>query len=78
MPRRRSTLGLTTDLIKLAQLCGQAWHGAKTLQRRYPRMFAAALADAMELDDEQAESFMSTMEREYVGILQADKRDGFR
>ena len=75
MPRRRATL--STYLIMLALVWGHAGHDANAIQRRYPRIFAAALADAMQLDDEQAQSFISTMEQEYVGILQQDKPSGF-
>ncbi len=71
MPRRRSTAHLTIDQIKLAQLLGQAWSAAKAIERKRPRVFTAALADAMELEDEQAISFMDTMEREYVDIENA-------
>ena len=79
MPRRRSTAYLTTDLVKLAQVLGQAWSGAKAIERRYPRVFAAAVADAMQLDEEQAVSFIETMEREHVGIENAKHdRRGFR
>lgn len=78
MPRRRSNAYLTMDLIKLAQLLGKAWSDARALERRYPRLFAAALADAMELDQEQGTSFIDTMEREYVGIQNAkNKKRGF-
>ncbi len=71
MPRRRSTAHLTTDLIKLAQVLGQAWSGARAIERRYPRVFAAAVADALQLEEGQAVSFMETMEREHVGIENA-------
>ncbi len=78
MPRRRSNAHLTTDLIKLAQVLGQAWSGAKAIERRYPRVFAAAVADALQLEEGQAVSFMDTMEREHVGIENSKQRGPYQ
>lgn len=75
MARRRATPPAAKledlDAIKLGQLLGQAWSGAKAIERRYPRVFAAALATVMELDDESARTLLETMEQEYVGVENA-------
>ena len=78
MPRRRSNAHLTTDLIKLAQVLGQAWSGAKAIERRYPRVFAAAVADALQLDEDEGTSFVDSMEREHVGIENSKRRSPYQ
>ena len=79
MVTRRSRAKNTMDVIKLAQVLGQAWSAADAIQRRYPRLYAAAVARAMDLEPEQAAEFIDLMEAEHVGIeRQKHTRGGFR
>lgn len=74
MPRKAA---LTVQDARLAKLLANAWTRADMISRKYPRVFAQAVAMALELTQEQKELFILAFTNECKSLEEDRRGQGF-